>query len=892
MPTHALPGRKASAVRFPLGGLGTGCVSLAGDGRLVDWELFNRPAKGSLNGFSHLAIKAERGGRVLDARVLHGPPAAPLAGTGPGPYQGFGFGLERESLAGLPHFRDHTFHAEFPFAALAFRDPDFPGRPTLRAFNPFIPLEPDDSGLPAAFLEVGIANTTRTDLDYTVAFTLRNPAPGATSNRTLREDGRTLLHFTGTPGTDALRDGDFALATDAPGALSQEFWYRGRWFDNLGVWWRDFTAPGPLRARTYAEPGALDHGTLAARVRVPPGAAATVRFVLAWHVPRCADTWSPAAETCCGGAAPERPSWKNHYATRFDGARAVALHALGAWDRLEERSRAFSRALHGTTIPAAALDAVASNLAVFKSPTCLRLEDGSFYGWEGCHADAGCCEGTCTHVWNYAVALPFLFPSLARSVRELEFRHSLRPDGGLVFRLKLPPGSRRWNFRPCADGQYGAVLGAFREWRVSGDTPWLRALWPEIRACIAFAWNPDNEDRWDPGRSGVLTGRQHHTLDMEFFGPSSWLTSLYLAALEAGAVMAEACGDAPSAAEFRAIAARGRAWVRRHLFRNGHFIQRIDLGDEAVLAPYAADASIRATYWSDEHGELKYQVGEGCGIDQVLGQWHADLLGLGDVLDPAQVRSALRAIHRHNFIRPLRSLVNPCRLFGVGDEAGTVMFSWPGKARRPVVPVPYAEETMHGFEYQAASHLILRGLVDEGLAMAAAVRERYDGVRRNPWNEIECGSHYARSLASYALLHAWAGIQFDLTRGALAFRPVRAPRGTFRTFWCLGTAWGVFHLRRDTAELHVLHGGLTLQRLGVPLAAGTATVRLGTRAVPARREATWIAFDEPVRLQAGDVLRVRTARTRGRPRTTARPAGQAAEHAVDSRGRVRKKLEP
>lgn len=100
-------GSKTSQISFPLGGIGTGCVGLSGSGRLIDWEIFNKPNKNSLNGFSHFAIKAEKGRRLLDARILNGdlqPPYNGISTPHTAGYNGFGFGPPRETMAGLPHF--------------------------------------------------------------------------------------------------------------------------------------------------------------------------------------------------------------------------------------------------------------------------------------------------------------------------------------------------------------------------------------------------------------------------------------------------------------------------------------------------------------------------------------------------------------------------------------------------------------------------------------------------------------------------------------------------------------------------------------------------------------------------------------------------------------------
>ena len=220
----------------------------------------------------------------------------------------------------------------------------------------------------------------------------------------------------------------------------------------------------------------------------------------------------------------------------------AAPEALRRWDELEAATAAFRDSLFGSSMPPEIIDAVAGTLGVLRSATVIRLEGGELWGWEGQHIGEGSCEGSCTHVWNYQQALAWLFPALERTLRETEFAYNQLPNGGLTFRQRLPLGSGFDVIGPCADGHFGATIKAYREWRNSGDDAWLKRYWPNIRRSIEYAWSPDNPDRWDPDKTGVLWGRQHHTLDMELFGPNSWLTSMYLAALKAAAEMARADG--------------------------------------------------------------------------------------------------------------------------------------------------------------------------------------------------------------------------------------------------------------------------------------------------------------------------------------------------------------
>ncbi len=860
-------GAKTREISFPLGGIGSGCIGLSGAGRLIDWEIFNRPSKGSVNGFTHFAVKAEAGGKVLDARILQGDLPPPYTGVSrtAAAYQGLGFGPGRETLAGLPHFRGVTFRGEYPFADLAFAGSPFPGRVRMLAFNPLIPLNDRDSSIPAAFFEIRIRNPTRRTIAYTICLAAQNPLPPGTGVNAFRRDrSRAWLSFASRAlARDDVRFGDLAIATDAPEVSCQEYWFRGGWFDSLGVYWRDLAAPGRFRNRRYAlAPGgaARDHGLLAAHCTARPGQTVRARFVISWNFPNAHNYWNP--EKCAGagggcGAQPGPRPWKNYYATLFPDAAASAAYSLRHWDRLFDETRRFKRALFGSSLPPAALDAVASNLSILKSPTVLRLEEGALYGFEGCCADAGCCEGICAHVWNYAYALPFLFPKLERSMRELDYRYNLRADGRMAFRLQLPLGRKRSAFRACADGQFGGVVKVYREWKISGDTAWLQSLWPRVRRTLEYAWAPTNEDRWDPGRTGVLTGRQHHTLDMELFGPNSWLTGFYLAALKAGAEMAAALGEGDRARDYRRLFQKGRRWVDKHLFNGEYYQQAIDLRDRSLLKPYrAADPNVEQAYWNAEHGELKYQIGAGCGIDQVLAQWHANLCGLGEIFDPRQTKKALGAIARHNFQRGVRGLANVCRLYCVNDESGVAMFAWP--RGRPVIPIPYADETMPGFEYQAAAHMIQAGLVREGEAIVRAIRARFDGEKRNPWNEFECGSNYARSLASYALLPAYSGFEYDLVAGRIGFNPVRLKNGRFRCFWSLATGWGSIWLSPRAARLRVLSGSLSLKTLRLPFLVGRElrAVRLGRTALAFHQRGAEIWFAAPALIRPGADLTV------------------------------------
>ncbi len=759
-------GEYAREVSMPVGGIGAGSVGLAGNGALTDWEIENRPAKGRINPFTHFAVKAETKSGV-QALVLQGDHVRDLSGKYGGckyDHFGFGYGPAEGTMAGFPHFESCAMTAAFPFARLDFSDHRFPGKPSLIAFSSFIPMNEDDSSLPCAFFTVEIENTADEEITYTAAFTL-----GAAFKQGVNAE---------IPGGLSMAEGENGLCvlTDAKDCSVQTHWFRGGWFDGQTMYWNGFSRPGFLPKRTYEDPG-KDRGTVEARFALKPGETGRARFLLSWYYPTVVNDWDEG-----------NLSWKNWYATRFSSARDAGEYGIKNWDRLEDATARFREALYSSTLPEKALDAAGASLSILVTPVCLRLEDGSFYGWEGLSELGGSCEGTCQHVWNYAYALPYLFPALERSARENEMKYSQMEDGRISFRLRLPPGRGFWWRMPCVDGQMGYVMQAYREWKLSGDESWLRGIWPSVRRALEFAWL-DSDVKWDPDRDGVIDGRQHHTLDMELFGPNAWLEGFYLGALKAASEMAKAVGEDP--AEYDALFEKGKRFLNEELFNGEYYDHKVDLNDKSQLLRYddKNDWNGRVMgYYNEETGELKYQIGGGLIIDQALAQWHANLMGLGEIYEPEKLKVALRSLYKYNFKPAMREFANPCRVFSLNGEAGTIMCAYPEGSKKPAISIPYCEETMTGFEYAAAGLMIQEGFLEEGERMIAAVRDRYDGKKRNPFNEIECGSNYSRSMAAFALIPIYGGFVCDAGAGYMRFEP-KLP-GDFNGMWFMKGSWG------------------------------------------------------------------------------------------------------
>ncbi len=847
-------GAALQMISFPLGGVAAGSIGLGGRGQLRDWEIFNRANKGFSPTYAFPAIWVKSGDakptvKVLEARILP-------------PFEGWQ-GLGSDNAPGLSRFDDAVFTGEYPLAHIAFADPSVPVSVSLDAFSPFSPHEADDSGLPAAILKYHVRNPGRSPAQVSIVFSLDNPIVRGKNNSGAAEkkplDGRRnrykaegslaglLLDNPELPVDDPM-SGTIALAavTDNGARLSHwEGWPKGRWWNSPLLFWDAFSVSGELSPRP------AEQGTVAALCQqrtIAAGEDAVFTFLLSWHFPNRTPSW-------CGWDSPEgkgNTKIGNFYATRFADAWEAANYVATHLTSLEEQTHLFARAFRESTLPAVVKEAASANLSTLASTTCFRTADGEFHGFEGTSDSSGCCFGNCTHVWNYETTTTFLFPSLARSLRNAAFGYSMDEQGGMRFRQLLPDGYARFD-TAAADGQMGQIVHAYLDWKISGDEEWARALWPRIKKAIAFAWEPQG---WDPAKKGVLTGVQHNTYDVEFYGPNPLCGILYLAALRACEEMARALDDSQAATQYRDLFDRGSRWIDAQLFTGDYFIQNVVGYRSTDIAPH-----LRAGMGSDDPEHPEYQVGEGCLVDQLMGQYLADVAGLGPLVSPENVRSTLDSLLRYNYKRTLQNHNNVERTFALEDEAALVICDY-AKAPRPRIPFPYFAEVMTGFEHAAASLMIHWDKVAAGVECIGNVRSRYDGVKRNPWDEAECGHHYARAMAAWSSLVGISGFSYDGIGRAVVAAP-RIPHRNFKSLWLSGTGWGTFAYEPTARggtrfSLAVLSGSLGLLSCHISYSGERALVRLGKEtmdhALESKGDRKVFHFPRLVELRQGETL--------------------------------------
>jgi hypothetical protein len=950
-----LRGANLKYVGMPVGGLCSGQLYLGGDGKLWHWDLFNQHQS---TGAGHYAKPPEPDYPLEQSFVLR--------------IGGKTIALDRTG------FSDISFRGEYPIGRVEYRDAAVPLTVKLEAFSPFIPLNTDDSSLPATVMQFTLTNTSAAPVEAALVGTLENAVllnhrnvPGLRRNRVIAGSGYTFLECSaeksnvpaapkrpdvvfedwnkdtyagwqveGTafgsgpikkaaipgyqgdvggdtervanshacaPGKDVgSRDGALGKLTSAVFKIERNYitlWVgggnhkgktcvnllvggkvvqsvtgkannkmelthfdvsklagqgaqleivdaqKGPW-GNIGVGRIKFSdqmgaavpfeklpdlgtlglallgAPAEISSGEAAKPLSDKlSGELGRKLMLAAGQSATVTFVLTWHFPNLAI--KGARE---GG---------RFYATKFADAAAVAKYVADHFERLATATRLWRDVWYDSTLPYWFLDRTQLNISILATSTCYRFASGRFWAWEG----VGCCAGTCAHVWHYAHAMARQFPELERILREqTDFGLALQPDGAIHFRGEN-------NNIPAIDAQAGSILRALREHQMSGDDAFLKRIWPGVKRATDWLIAKDEDG------DGIIVNNQHNTLDTDWFGPVAWLSGLYLAALAAAAVLADELGDAAYAAKCRSILERGQQKIVADLFDGEYFFNRVD----------------------SQHLDA-INSGTGCEIDQVMGQSWAFQVGLPRVLPEQETRIALRSLWKYNFspdIGPYREYYKPGRWYAMAGEAGLLMCSFPrsdwdyaqAKGKGPEWAAGYFNECMNGFEYQVAGHMVWENMLLEGFAIARALHDRYHASRRNPWNEIECGDHYARSMASYGVFLAACGFAYHGPKGHLGFAPRITPEN-FKAPFTTAAGWGTYAqqaqgtrfksqvaLKWGTLRIKTLALAVPKHLLGTPVKVG-----VGGRAITAtsspQNDRLLLTLAPEVTLAAGETLAV------------------------------------
>lgn len=869
-------------IGMPVGGIGCGMLYLGGDGRLWLWDIFNTRENYLVD---HVAKKFDWAGRASKREDVPSKDGAnyvaPLSiddgGRERDPLQGF---MLRVAVGDQVYVRrldvtdwaEVEFQPTYPIGRLRYTDPEVPVVVTMEAFSPFIPLNEKDSGLPATVLSFTVENLGDHAVEVSLLGWLENKVSVLAALKQDHErrnaffqDG-SLRGFVGsmqnvagddvmewTKGCDhgtlcfASRDQQAIVYPRLPQALGHDL------FEQLDA----SSPPGnEATARTLASSSTGSGAAAPAEpfvagvrstCRLEPKASATIDFVLGWHF----------AQLQPGQFGQDYLPSGRYYGTLFRDAQEVLRYVDEHYSRLTGATRDWVRLWYEeSTLPRWFAERTLWNASTLATGTVWRLSDGRMYGFES--AGQPRWPGTCTHVWQYAQAPARLFPALERDVRErVDLGVAMNRDGGIGFRGEA-------DREPAIDGQAGTILRIYREHQMSPGYTFLRRNWPNIRRAIEFLLRQDTDG------DGLVDTSLENTLDAKWGGQIAWIAGLAIAAVEAGRLMAEEAGALDAAYRDDRFVGRCKAFVDEGCNAMVERLFNEELG-------YFVHVPARPTNKRD--GELgTYNSSH---IDQVYGQAWAHQVALGTLWDRNRTLRALDALMRRNHVEdvtPFTAFVPAPRPYALPGEAGTIMTVAPVGDPNPfgsttVWNLGYFHECMSGFEHQLAAHLMAEHRVDDAFTILGAIHARYHARKRNPFNEVECGDHYARAMASYGSFISACGFQHHGPKGYLRFAP-RFNQDNFRCAFTSASGWGSYAQRRLSGEsqhhrIHMLHGTLRLTQLGLPVLATAApgsTVTVDIETAGARRRMERVAVSEacdalidlgnPVTLEEGGELLV------------------------------------
>jgi uncharacterized protein (DUF608 family) len=797
-------GKYLDRIAFPVGGIGSGMFCIEGTGAISHMSVRNRPdVFNEPCMFAAISIKGLKNGtKVIEGQVPDWKKfGQPDAGNG-----------SAGSSYGLPRFRNASFIARFPFAKIDLQDDDIPLQVSLTGWSPFIPIDDDNSSLPVGAIEYTFKNMGSSKVEAVFSYNSVNfmSEPGGNNSIKPVPDGFVLTEggVKGRPETK----GDFAIFTNEPGTVVDNCWFRGGWWDPLTITWETIMK---TETRDHAPVSANAPGaSLFVPFTLEPGETRVISLMMAWYVPDTnlkygKDSEEKDNEVCTDpNCSCKDPYYKPWYSGKFKDIDNVINFWKQNYNDLRAKSELFKNSFYKSSLPPEVIEAIAANLTILKSPTVLRQPDGRLWSYEGCSDNSGCCTGSCTHVWNYAQAIPHLFPSLERTLRETEFFPSQDKDGHQTFRSALPIRPVASTFYAASDGQLGGIMKVYRDWRISGNDEWLKKIYPKVVESMDYCIKT-----WDPRSTGTLEEPHHNTYDIEFWGPDGMCTSFYLGALKAISAMGNYLGYDNQ--KYKDLYEKGRKAMESELYNGEYFFQKIKWEGLDAPDPVKASSTAFNTSYSDEALRLlqkegpKYQYGKGCLSDGVLGAWMAEVCGLNNIIDSGKVVNHLNSVFKYNFKKDLSAHSNPQRpSYALGEEGGLLLCTWP-KGEMLSLPFVYSNEVWTGIEYQVASHLMFMGEPDKGLEIVRTCRDRYDGRIRNPFDEYECGHWYARAMSSYGMLQGLTGVRYDAVTQELQ---INSWEGDLTSFISTDTGFGNVGMKNGKPFLDVVYGVIPVKK--------------------------------------------------------------------------------
>lgn len=760
-------------IGMPCGGIAAGQLYVRGDGSLACWWIANN-AYNTGYGIDHL----------LNFETPNGPWKVCYQTFEPFSYvdQYFQLNIKENNdtksyKLNKSDFNDISFVGEYPIARINYNDKKkkLPVSVDMEVFSPFVPLEAKLSATPGTILKFKIKNTSNKTVNLSLDGVLQNPVmmdlkdiKGKLQN--IVDNKSVYMSF--IPEDKKLEShpyfGNMTLTS-----LSE----------NVKA-----TADINKKSKKLAEAdlGKKLLGKVTSEITLAKGEEKEITYLLTWFFPNRplhysgGGNWNKPIPT-------KGPAIGNMYANWYDSSSDVAQYLKDNLTELSNKTYNFHKSWYKeSTLPYWLRQRIMMPVSTLATETCQWWSTDKFWAWEG----VGSCVGTCTHVYNYEQAIARLFPELEKNIREkTDFGTSYGRDGAIQAR-------NGWG-SVLLDGHIGAILKAYREYLMSSNKFFLTRNWEKIRKSMDYVIGRDGD------MNGLIEGRQSNTYDISFMGPNTYVGGLYLAALKASEKMALIMGDKNLATRYNRIFENGKKNSVDRLWNGDYFIQEVDL----KLHP-------------------KFQYATGCLSDQLFGQTWAHQLNLGYIYPEDNVKTALNSIWKYNWTKdvgPHTKKYTPERYYAHAGEPGLLNCTWPRGNHLNHDAVRYRNEVWTGIEYQVATNMIYDGLIEEGLSIVKGIHERYSPEKHNPWNEIECGDHYARALASWGILIALENYFYNGPEKTLSFNP-NYQKNNFKSFFTAAKAWGNISQKikgnKQTNTIEVKYGNLKLN-----------TLKLGTKEV-------------------------------------------------------------
>lgn len=783
-------------IGMPVGGLHAGTVYVGGDGRLWLWQIFNETTEGSHEGIVPQTVNWNDG--TSDRKILSRDGAAYIAPTVADNRRVLEQGFAVKVIAGGKTFikelnedqwDEVTFKPAYPIATIEYRSKDFPVVVNLKVYSPFIPLDAENSALPATILTLSVNNTSRNQVHVVLLGWMENGAnklsgkegTGKRVNTVQKTSGATSIFSSFDTANEELKKAQdygtmcFALHGDnAKGIADISPW---------PVADEHFNLPATQTASADAPEKLV--GGLVLRGDLAPGRSFNADYSISWHFNNPHPGLKKLAKDAEGGY---------YYGSRFKDAREVSNYLNTNFKNLSTATELWSATWNNSTLPHWFLERTFVNIGTLATANTYRFADGRFWSWEG----VGSCAGTCTHVWQYAHAMARIFPALERDMRQrVDLDVGFKEDtGAILFRGEDET-------RPAIDGQAGTILRFYREHQMSADNTFLKNSWPKIKKAVQFMLAQDKNG------DGMTDSPMENTLDAVWEGEIAWIVGLCIAAASAAHAMATEMNDESFANVCAQYVSKGSKNMEKELFNGEYFIHRPD-----------------AVRGRKELGSYNT-----CHIDQVYGQSWAFQVGLPRIISKEKSIAALKALWKYNFttdVGPYIKTHTGGRPYALPGEGGMVMNTNPHNEPKPygentTWQLGYFHECMSGFEHQVAAHFMAEGMVDESLILTRVIHERYHTAKRNPFNEIECSDHYARAMASYGTFITACGFEYHGPKAYIKFAP-KWNNADFKASFTAAEGWGTYTQKlsgtKQSHSLELKYGELKLQEITLEKIAG------------------------------------------------------------------------